>query len=158
ETLSGDSSGFAGQTHIDGGSLWVNGVLGGASGATSVANGAQLGGIGTVGGSVTVADGGIVTPGATGQQVGTLAITGDFALGAGSILNVDAGQVARVGNYLNDLITVGGNLTLGGTLNVAEAPGGRLIPGIYRIIDYNGNLTDLGLAIGTTPVAGLSVQ
>lgn len=158
ETLSGNSSAFAGPVEVNGGSLWVNGPLGTASSATTVASGAQLGGNGTLGGNVTVASGGIVSPGPAAQQVGTLAIGGNLALSSGSILNYEFGQANISGSQLNDLITVGGNLTLGGTLNITEAAGGKFEGGLYRIFDYSGSLTNLGLALGTAPVTGLSVQ
>ncbi|WP_445143473.1 autotransporter domain-containing protein [Dyella sp. Tek66A03] len=158
ETLSGNSSTFAGPVQVNGGTLWVNGPLGTASTATTVASGAQLGGNGTLGGNVAVASGGILAPGPATQQVGTLAINGDLALSSGSILNYDFGQASNGGSHFNDLVTVGGNLTLGGTLNVAEAAGHEFESGVYRIIDYSGSLTNLGLRLGTAPVTGLSVQ
>src|SRR3546814_5817156 len=62
------------------------------------------------------------------------------------------------GGSLNDLIEVGGDLTLGGTLNVETAVGGSFDPGIYRVINYGGTLTDNGLAIGTLPSPDFYVQ
>src|SRR3546814_7488692 len=62
------------------------------------------------------------------------------------------------GGSLNDLIEVGGDLTLGGTLNVETAVGGSFDPGIYRVINYGGTLTDHGLAIGTLPSPDFYVQ
>ena len=54
----------------------------------------------------------------------------------------------HVARRLNDLVQVGGDLTLDGTLDVSVSSGGTFDPGIYRIIGYNGALTDNGLAIG----------
>ena len=56
-----------------------------------------------------------------------------------------------VGGPLNDLTIVKGNLVLDGTLNVATPPGGSFDPGVYRVISYDGALTNNGLAIGTIP-------
>ena len=53
---------------------------------------------------------------------------------------------------LNDLTNVGGNVALGGKLNVALSPGGRFDVGIYRIINYGGTLSNpAGLTLGTLP-------
>src|SRR3546814_6986965 len=72
-------------------------------------------------------------------------------LASTATINVSFGQANVVGGSLNDLIEVGGDLTLGGTLNVETAVGGSFDPGIYRVINYGGTLTDNGLAIGTLP-------
>ncbi|RUU04852.1 autotransporter outer membrane beta-barrel domain-containing protein, partial [Mesorhizobium sp. USDA-HM6] len=47
----------------------------------------------------------------------------------------------------NDLINVGGNLTLDGTLNVTQTPGGTFGPGVYRVFNYEGSLADNGLNV-----------
>ncbi|TPI21035.1 autotransporter-associated beta strand repeat-containing protein [Mesorhizobium sp. B4-1-1] len=142
-TLTGNNS-YSGATNVNAGTLLINGNQSGATGPTSVASGATLGGTGTIGGSVTVADGGTLAPGGAGNIPGTLTINGNLALG-NSNLNVDFGQANVPGGPLNDLINVGGNLTLDGTLNVTQSPGGTLGPGVYRIINYNGTLADNGL-------------
>ncbi|WP_181175673.1 autotransporter-associated beta strand repeat-containing protein [Mesorhizobium sp. B2-3-4] len=144
-TLTGNNS-YAGATNVNAGTLLVNGNQSGATGPTTVAAGATLGGTGTIGGSVTVADGGTLAPGAAGNSPGTLTIAGNLALG-NSNLKVNFGQADVVGGPLNDAINVGGNLTLDGTLNVTQSPGGTLGPGIYRVISYNGSLTDNGLNV-----------
>ena len=53
---------------------------------------------------------------------------------------------------------MGGDLTLDGTLNVTTTPGGSFDPGVYRVFDYGGTLTDNGLAIGTIPSPDFFVQ
>ncbi|WP_343521387.1 autotransporter outer membrane beta-barrel domain-containing protein, partial [Sphingomonas sp.] len=92
---------------------------------------------------------GTLAPGAGGA--GTLTINGDLSMVAGSRLAVDFGAANAVGSPLNDVVNVGGNLTLDGTLNVAVTPGGAFDIGLYRILNYGGTLTDNGLAIGTIP-------
>ncbi|MEI9400681.1 autotransporter-associated beta strand repeat-containing protein [Mesorhizobium argentiipisi] len=144
-TLTGINT-YTGATNVNAGTLIVDGNQAGATGPTTVASGATLGGIGTIGGSVTVADGATLAPGETGNSPGTLTINGNLALG-NSNLNVDFGQANVVGGALNDLINVGGNLTLDGTINVTQSPGGNFGPGTYRIISYNGSLTDNGLNV-----------
>lgn len=152
--LSGDSSGFSGLTSVSGGSLYVNDALGGN---VAVATGGTLGGIGTIGGNVTVADGAL-NPGDLGNAPGTLTVNGNLALAAGSTINVNLGKADAVGGALNDLIEVGGDLVLQGTLNVATSAGGSFDPGIYRVINYNGVRTGSGLTIGTIPSPDFYVQ
>ena len=147
--LTGANS-YAGTTTVNGGTLLINGDQSGATGLTSVASGATLGGIGTIGGNVTVATGGILAPG-DGTGPGTLAVDGNLTLAGGATLNYDFGQSNVVGGPLNDLVNVGGDLTLAGTLNVTTSGGGSFDPGIYRVINYGGTLTDNGLAIGLIP-------
>ncbi|MBZ9822831.1 autotransporter-associated beta strand repeat-containing protein [Mesorhizobium sp. CA4] len=144
-TLTGNNS-YGGATNVNAGTLLINGNQSGATGPTAVTSGATLGGTGTIGGSVTVADGATLSPGGVGNAPGTLSINGNLALG-NSNLNVNFGQANVVGGALNDLINVGGNLTLDGTLNVTQSPGGNFGPGTYRIISYNGSLTDNGLNV-----------
>ncbi len=140
-TLTKDSSGFTGTTTISDGTVLVDGTLGG-----SVAvNGGTLGGSGTLDGSVSVTDGTI----AAGNSPGTLTIAGDLALSSGSTLDFDLGSPTGTAGVDSDLIVVGGDLTLDGTLNVTDA--GGFGAGLYRLIDYGGTLTDNGLDIGTAP-------
>ena len=146
--FTGDSAGFAGQTVVSGGSLIVNGAL--ASGAfsrafeTTVAANATLGGTGSLGNVVVI--GGTIAPGDNG--VGTLTMTGNFTLDAASRLAFQLGAPNTPG-VGSDLINVGGNLTLDGTLDVTNA--GGFGAGLYRLINFGGTLTDNGLEIGAKP-------
>jgi len=151
--LSGDSAGFSGLTSVSGGALYVNNVLGGD---VTVATGGTLGGIGTIGGNVSVTDG-VLNPGELGTAPGTLTIGGNLNLTPDSVINVNFGQANVVGGALNDLIEVGGDLVLGGTLNVEAAAGGSFDPGVYRVINYGGSLTNT-IAIGTIPSPDFYVQ
>ncbi len=149
---------YAGPTNVTSGSLIVNGDQAAATGLTTVQSGATIGGIGTIGGAATVATGGTLNPGNPGTVPGTLTVNGDLALNAGSILNYDFGQANVAGGAFNDLTEVGGNLTLAGTLNVRTTPGATFSPGVYRVIDYRGALTNDGLAIGTIPSPNFFLQ
>ncbi|NYF34042.1 autotransporter-associated beta strand repeat-containing protein [Sphingopyxis sp. JAI108] len=151
--LTGDSSAFTGTTSVAGGTLLVDGILGDASSGVSVATGGTLGGTGTLGGNVAILDGNL-NPGNVGGIPGRLTIAGDLNLAPAATLNVDFGQANVVGGAYNDLIDVGGDLVLGGTLNVQEALGGNFEPGVYRVINYGGTLTDNGLTVN----AGYFVQ
>lgn len=155
--LTGANS-YAGPTTVAAGALFIDGNQSAATGATSVASGATLGGAGTIGGNVTVAGGATLSPGAIGVLPGTLAINGNLSLSGGSLLDYNLGQANVVGGPLNDLVAVGGDLILDGTLNVVTTPGGSFDTGIYRVISYSGSLTDNGLAIGTIPSPDYFVQ
>ncbi|MGH6761634.1 MAG: autotransporter-associated beta strand repeat-containing protein [Phyllobacterium sp.] len=152
--LTGNNS-YTGYTTVNAGTLLVNGDQSAATGTTGVSSGATLGGTGTIGGTVAVADG-ILSPGSNGA--GTLTINGDLIFSSGSILSMQFGQAGTAGGALNDLITVKGDLTLDGTLDVAETAGGSFGPGIYRIIDYTGTLIDSGLNVGMLPSGSGAIQ
>jgi fibronectin-binding autotransporter adhesin len=104
---------------------------------------------------VTVANGGTLSP---GNSPGTLTVNGNLTLSAGAIVDYQLGQAGTVGGSLNDLTVVHGNLTLDGTLNVSTTPGGTFGAGVYRLFNYDGTLTDNGLAIGTSPSTNVFVQ
>ena len=116
-------------------------------GTVAVGSGASLGGIGTLTGAVSIANGGTLL----GQQGDTLTM-GSLTLGNSSNVNVALGAP---GNTLA-LFDVTGNLTLDGTLNVTDS--GGFGAGVYRIFNYGGALTNNGMAIGTTPAGDLSIQ
>ncbi|RAO75897.1 hypothetical protein CA260_17885 [Dyella jiangningensis] len=153
--LTGTNS-YTGTTQIDAGALYVNGNQSAATGATTVANGATLGGYGTLGGDVFVADGAALAPGDKGAT-GTLTINGNLTLSSGSLLNFGFGQ-ATGGTQAGDLVNVKGNLTLDGVLNIDVASGGDLGPGVHRLFNYDGSLVDNGLTLGIMPSTGWAVQ
>ena len=142
---------YSGGTRVSAGKLLINGDQSAATGAYEVDAAGALGGSGVVGGDVTVAAGGILAPG--GTSVGTLTINGDLTLAATSRLNYRLGQADTVGGALNDLLIVYGDLNLDGVLDVTTSAGGTFGPGIYRLIDYTGALSDGGLTLGTLPGA-----
>ncbi|RFZ87584.1 autotransporter outer membrane beta-barrel domain-containing protein [Shinella sp. WSJ-2] len=139
---------YLGATAVNSGTLLVNGDQSAATGLTTVNSGATLGGSGTLGGDVTIADGAVLAP---GNSPGTLTINGDLSLASGATLNYQFGEAGVVGGALNDLVNVGGDLILDGTLNVSVSSGGTFGSGIYRVFNYDGTLTDNGLELGTMP-------
>lgn len=149
---------YSGNTIVSAGGLYINGDQSAAKGLTSVNNGGTLGGTGTIGGSVNVADGGTFAPGDNTTRPGTLTINGDLTLSSGAFLDYSLGQAGVPGGPLNDLAQINGDLTLDGTLNVQTSPGGVFAPGLYRLMNYTGTLTDNGLTIGTIPSSGYFVQ
>lgn len=82
----------------------------------------------------------VLRSGANGRD--TFAVTGDMVL-AGD-LNLALGAPST-----DAFITVGGDLTLDGRLNVTDA--GGFGQGVYRLFDYGGTLTGNGLTLGALP-------
>ncbi len=141
--LTGDSSVFSGATQISGGTLLLTGVLGGSVSLDSLGPDlAGLGGTGRLTGDLTVTSG-LLRP---GLEQGTLTIDGNLTLGSGATLRYDLGAPSGTPGVDSDLLVVGGDLVLDGTLEVTDV--GGFGEGLYRLIDYGGALTDNGLAIG----------
>jgi fibronectin-binding autotransporter adhesin len=147
---------FTGTVDIVGGGLVINGAFGDV-----VNNSAELlisgcgcsmpsfGGSGTFHGNVEIGNA-ILNP---GNSPGTLTIGGNLLLSSGTVLNFELGEPGRVGGPNNDLVNVGGNLRLDGTLNVT-AFGPNYGPGYYRLFNYAtapGALDDQGLLINPVP-------
>lgn len=112
-TLTGNNA-FTGITTVAGGTLAVNGSL--TSGPVIVANNGTLGGSGTIIGSVSVANGGTLSP---GQSAGTLTVNGNLTLssGANTVLEVDGPNwSASGGRGSYDRLIVNGTFTAAGTL------------------------------------------
>ncbi len=164
-TLTGSNTStdnFTGKMEVFSGKLVINGdfgdvvnnsatlrmIWGGNGGATT----ASLGGSGTFHGNVAL-DNAELNP---GNSPGTLTIAGNLTLGAGSILNFELGEPGTPGGASNDLVNVGGSLTLDGTLNTI-ASGAGYGPGYYRLFNYGGTLTDNGLSIGSI-AGGLNAE
>ena len=141
--LMGDNT-YTGGTTVSGGKLVVNGSIGDVT-----VDGGSLGGSGTIGGSVSVASGTI----ATGNSPGTLTIGDDLNLTSASVLDFELSSPSGTAGADSDLIAVGGDLTLDGSLNVIDA--GGFDAGVYNLITYGGSLTDNGLAVGTAPTGFL---
>ncbi|MEL4073172.1 autotransporter outer membrane beta-barrel domain-containing protein, partial [Ochrobactrum sp. GPK 3] len=142
--LTADNSLFTGITYVNDGILLVDGVLGGT--VKDVTSGGQIGGGGFIRGDLQVgASGGLL-----GRATEIFTIEGNLTLADNSVTNVILGLPGKPG-----LFNIGGNLVLDGTLNVSQLDAG-FGPGIYRIFDYAGALTNQGLMIGTVVGADAS--
>lgn len=132
----------SGSTRVLGGTLLVNGAL--PRSTVEVAGGATLGGLGQVQ-VATVRAGGTLAPGDNG--VGTFAVLGDLMLDPGSRLRYDLGTPGVPG--AGDLVTVAGDLTLDGSLDVSERVGyGN---GVQTLMRVDGRIADNGLELGAMP-------
>ena len=125
--LSGNSSGFAGTTTVEAGTLAVNGTLGGP---VTVASGGALGGTGTVG-ATTVGAGGALAP---GNSIGSLTIAGSLSFAAGSFYRVEVSPAAA------DRVNVTGSAMLAGTVSARFAPG-TYVARHYTILSAAGGVS-----------------
>jgi len=107
-----------------------------------VTNNGTLSGIGTIIGNVTLANGAAWSP---GSSVGTQSVVGAVSLNTFTSLNYDLGAPGTAG----DLITITGNLTLAGVLNVHNL--GGFGAGDYTLMTYSGSLINNGVAFGSMP-------
>jgi len=128
---------LSGHTDVQSGTLNVSGSL--ASDLVQVRNGATLAANGTLTGAVVVADGGhLAVNTANSISVGSL------AMAPNANLDVD---ISTQGNTPRAAITVNGDVSLDGKLNVNQTAG--FATGVYRLVNYAGTLSGNGLQIGT---------
>src|SRR5207248_3305523 len=116
------------------GRLDVNGSLGlGTLGSVTVANGATLGGTGTVGGPVIVQAGGTLAPG--DANPGTLAISGNLGLNASSrtAVRLGGGSPGNGAGFYSQ-VNVTGAATLDGILTLDTAGGFDPTGGTYFVL------------------------
>ncbi len=137
------SGAISGNVVVDGSNATLGTTVGGN---VDVGNMGQLFGGQDISGTLSIADGGALSPGIGG--IGTLNV-GALALSGNSILDFDFGAPDLPPGIGNDYVNVAGNLTLDGILNINNV--GAMGPGIYTIFTYGGSLTDNGLAFGTLP-------
>ncbi|MBV7417462.1 autotransporter domain-containing protein [Comamonas sp. CMM03] len=138
-TLAGINT-FTSNLVVSAGRLHLNSGASLASSQVTVANGASLGGSGSLSGHVTVTSGATLAPGAS-NGTGSLTV-GSLDMAQGSTLAVALG--APGANFQTPgqgtSVSVTGNLTLNGmTLSMTDA--GGFGPGLYRLFDYGGTLT-----------------
>lgn len=115
------------------------------TGATSVQAGRLILNGSPTTSSVTVANGGTLSPGSTAS---TLTLNG-LTFADTAFLDFQLGTPGIVGGGVNDLINVNGNLVLGGLLNIEALSG--FGAGGYRLMNYTGSLTNNTLLFGNVP-------
>lgn len=137
-TLDGDNESYSGFLHIESGPVVIGGDF---SGLAVTQNGGTLGGGGRL--DAVVINGGTLV-GYDGNRLTMDSLE----------LSSDARILAEFGAMSTEgLFNVNGDLILDGTLDVVDV--GGFDPGIYRLFDYGGTLTDRGLVISGVP-AGYS--
>lgn len=135
----GTTHSYTGTTSVSGGRLIVDGAIGNS--ATSVAAGAFLGGVGSIGGAVAIADNAQLNP---GQPIGTLTMGSLNLIG---FLDMEYNGTAP---QAVDSLVVTGNLTLSGTLTLSSI-GSALTAPSYVLATY-GTLTGTFGAVFGLPV------
>jgi fibronectin-binding autotransporter adhesin len=147
-TLTRDNT-YSGTTTVSNGTLFVNGNQTSASGSVTVASLGTLGGTGTIGGATTV--NGILAPGQ--NSLGTLAFAGNLTLGA----NATATLGLSKNPIASDLVTIGGTLTLNGTLDVVNVSPEFLAAGdsfqLFSATTFSGNFATVNLPALDTGLA-----
>lgn len=138
-TLTG-SNYYTGATTISAGTLMVNGDSGAATGTVTVASGATLAGIGTIGGPTTIQNGGRLSPGT--NAIGTLTFADKVTCNAGSTNSLKINKTAGTA----DLVDAGGTLTYGGTLIVTNLSGTLSAGDRFKVFNaaaYTGAFTSI---------------
>ncbi|MEX0643203.1 MAG: autotransporter-associated beta strand repeat-containing protein [Pirellulales bacterium] len=174
--IDGNKTTFAANNTYSGGTTINSGILlanfngvGSSTGTGGVLlNGGTLGGIGKVGGAVTFdsTNGGTLAP---GTSAGTLTLDTSVVMNSMSTLAYElAANDTTPGGGVNDLLVVGTDVTLDGTLNVTEIAGfgtfaADAVEGDkWKLITYSGTLTNSGLNLGSMPLLstglGYSIQ
>ncbi len=118
---------YSGDTIVAGGEVLIANGSGSAtgSGLVTVKSGAVLAGDGTVGGSVMIEDGGLLSP---GFSRGIFLINDDLALSGAAVVNAELQAPSSVpptpvGGVDYDQLVVGGHASLGGTFHLAMVDG-----------------------------------
>lgn len=144
-SVSGGTLGLSGGYTDSGGALVLGGGTVTAPAAGLVFNTGQLRGSGTVTGNVT--HNGTLS---VGSSPGTMSVTGNLTLGAGSNLNIELGGTTQGVNY--DLLQVTGTANLNGTMNVTMFGGFTGAAGnIFDVLTYGsrtGNFTTVNFPAG----------
>jgi autotransporter-associated beta strand protein len=125
-TLAGTNT-ATGTVTVGAGTLVVSGATA-AGAAVTVASGGTLAGIGTVAGTVAVANGGTLAPGTSGTSIGTLT-TGAVTCASSAALSVDLDGAAPT----SDLVSTAAAVVCAGALTVASNANAALGK-IYTIV------------------------
>lgn len=148
--LSGSANTYSGITTVSAGTLLVNGILDSTGAAVTANSGTTFGGNGTVNRAINILGGATFSAGDMNgegiSQAGTFTAGNSLTFANTSILAFDLGTIS-------DTVSVGGDLTLDGTLNVTAGSG--FGAGTYTLLSYTGTFLDNTLNVGSTP-AGYS--
>lgn len=131
--FTGDSASFTGTTTVGGGTLQVDGALGGTA---VFGTGSTFAGTGRAG-SVTLQSGATVSPGGA-DTIGTLSVTGDLSVAAGTQYTIDLDSTGH-----SDQLEVGGKATLqgGSVVSLGSAVGPWSHSSTYTILDAKGGVS-----------------
>ena len=158
----GDSNTYTGNTTVNAGTLALSGtgsinqtpVITVAAGATvdvsgrtddtlTLPSGQTLSGFGTVTGILTATSGSTVAPGSV-TAAGVLTVTSNTILGGTTVMKLDKA------NATNDVLSAGGTLTYGGTLNVTSLSGTPAAGDSFKLFNapaYAGSFSTTNLPV-----------
>ena len=127
----------------------------------TLASGQTLGGIGGVNGSLVVSSGATISPAGTNTvqtMDGPVGFTNSVGIIAASgSVTLNGTTVIKLGSGTNDIVQAGGNITYGGTLNLANISGLPLTVGnsfqVFSAATYTGSFASI---TPVTPGAGLA--
>lgn len=145
-------------TKISSGELQVTGTVTGPVSVNS--SSAELSGSGSVG---SVTNDGYVQPGTTSggalNTIGTLNVTGSYTQPSDGTTQIKINSTGNTAGVNNDYLTVSGQTTLSGYLNVIPTGGGAFTPGTpYTIINSTGGVSgQFAQAWSTSPAYGVDV-
>ena len=145
-TVLGGTNNLTGPTIVSSGRLANNGAL---TGNVVVNAGGTFGGNGTTNGSLSIASGGTLAP---GNSIGTVTVTGNASLAAGSHYSMEVGN-ARSGTVAgvdNDFLNVSGSLSLPSGALYVDVIGygpGQSLPNFNQTLDYNWTIATAGLGL-----------
>jgi len=129
---------FNGLTSVNAGRLNVNGHI---LGDLTVFSSAVVGGTGTIGGMLSVENGGTLSP---GNSIGRITI-GSLSLADESTTNIE------IDPNSSSQISVNGNAALGGVVNVIQNPGTYAKTGSYQIVAAGSISNNFESVIGGLP-------
>jgi fibronectin-binding autotransporter adhesin len=138
-----------GANTVSNGTLLVQGLAAGATGAFTVAPAGTLGGTGTLGGATTV--NGKLSPGS--NAIGTLTFTNNVILNAGGTTYIEVSKSPKTNDLLRVVL---GRLTCGGTLRMTNLAGALTNGDSFKILDatnYTGTFATLALPALSTNLA-----
>lgn len=122
----GGALSYSGATMVNGGKLVIDGTS--TNSAFTVTSGGTLGGIGSIGGPVTMNSGGTLNPGTS--LIGTITLASPLTLNSGSICAIDI-----AGASSNDKIVSSGSITANGTIKVTLSGFAPLAGASFDIVD-----------------------
>ena len=102
----------------------------------ALGSGVTLSGSGSLAGNISVGSASVISPG-TATAAGTLSFSNDLAITSVTNIIKLSGDPYTVGSGVNDLLLIGGNLTLNGVSTIKVVPTGSLSPNAnYTIAQY----------------------
>ncbi len=132
--LAGISPSYTGNLYVNGGTVTLNGSIGGT--VTDKIN-TTLAGSGSASGLVDVS--GVFLPGAA-SVAGTFNAQGGLTLEGSAAVTMDLAPTLAIGGGTNDLVAVTGNLTVNGNNITINPLVGTLATGSYTLFTYTGSL------------------